>query len=100
VVEGIQTNRMCSLTIECVLLLQNVFSHQELTKAGRRWRCVSYYRMCSLTIECVLLLQYVFSLGAHQGRQKVALRGRVHPERWVAVHLCKRTHSIVREHIL
>ena len=33
--------RMCSLTIECVLLLSNVFS---------------YYRMCSLTIECVLLL--------------------------------------------
>ena len=32
---------LCSLTIECVLLLQNVFS---------------YYRMCSLTIECVLLL--------------------------------------------
>ena len=35
-----------SLTIECVLLLQNVFS---------------FYRMCSLTIECVLLLQNVFS---------------------------------------
>ena len=31
---------MCSLTIECVLLLQNVFS---------------YNRMCSLTLECVLL---------------------------------------------
>ena len=29
-------DRMCSLTAECVLLLQNVFS---------------YYRMCSLTIE-------------------------------------------------
>ena len=38
--------RMCSLAIECVLLLQNVFS------------C---YRMCSLAIECVLLLQNVFS---------------------------------------
>ena len=35
------SNRMCSLTTECVLLLQNVFS---------------YYRMCSLTTECVLLL--------------------------------------------
>ena len=33
---------MCSLTTECVLLLQNVFS---------------YYRMCCLTTECVLLLQ-------------------------------------------
>ena len=33
--------RMCSLTIECVLLLQNMFS---------------YYRICSLTIECALLL--------------------------------------------
>jgi len=31
--------------IECVLLLQNVFS---------------YYRMCSLTIECVLLLSVLF----------------------------------------
>ena len=31
---------MCSLTIEHVLLLQNMFS---------------YYRMCSLTTECVLL---------------------------------------------
>ena len=31
---------MCSLTIECVLLLYNVFS---------------YYRMCSLTVECFLL---------------------------------------------
>ena len=38
--------RMCSLTTECVLLLQNVFS---------------YYRMCSLTTECVLSLQSVFS---------------------------------------
>jgi len=33
-------------TIECVLLLSNVFS---------------YYRLCSLTKECVLLLQNVFS---------------------------------------
>jgi len=33
---------LCSLTTECVLLLQNVFS---------------YYRMCSLTTECVLLLR-------------------------------------------
>ena len=31
---------MCSLTTECVLLLQNVFS---------------YYIMCSLTTECVLV---------------------------------------------
>jgi len=37
--------QMCSLTIECVLLLQNVFS---------------YYRMCSLTIECVLLLMIIY----------------------------------------
>jgi hypothetical protein len=42
--------RICSLTTEYVLLLQNVFS---------------YYRMCSLTIECVLLLyQYFVLLGA------------------------------------
>jgi len=37
-------NRMCSLMIECVLSLFNVFSH---------------YRMCSLIIECVLLLLYI-----------------------------------------
>ena len=37
---------MCSLTTECVFLLQNVFS---------------YYRMCFLTTECVFLLQNVFS---------------------------------------
>ena len=37
---------MCSLTTECVRLLQNVFA---------------YYRMCSITTECVLLLQNVFS---------------------------------------
>jgi len=37
---------MCSLTIDCVLVLYNVFS---------------YGRMCSLTIDCVLLLQNVFS---------------------------------------
>ena len=36
-----QVYRMCSVTIECVLLLQNVFS---------------YYRMFSVAIECVLLL--------------------------------------------
>jgi len=33
--------RMCSLAIERLVLLWNVFSH---------------YRMCSLTVECVLLL--------------------------------------------
>ena len=33
--------KMCSLAIECVLLLQNVFF---------------YYRMCSFTIKCVFLL--------------------------------------------
>ena len=39
---------MCSLTMECVLLLRNVFSYS--------------YRMCSLTTEYVLLLlQNAFS---------------------------------------
>ena len=37
---------MCSLTVECVLLLWDVFS---------------YYGMCSLTMGCVLLLWDVFS---------------------------------------
>ena len=54
---GASLYRMCSLTIECVLLLCALL--------GLPWvrrRCVSlqnvfsYYRMCSLTIECVLLL--------------------------------------------
>ena len=55
---GTQYYRMCSLTTECVLLLQNVFSYYK-----RVWRSVlqKYYRMCSLTTECVLLLQNVFS---------------------------------------
>jgi len=76
--------RMCSLTVECVLLLQNVFSDLLELSLGTGalvsycrmcsfttgaltyqsvWqaRCVSsYYRMCSLSIECVLLLQNVF----------------------------------------
>jgi hypothetical protein len=45
-------DRMCSLAIECVLLLSNVFS------------C---YRMCSLAIECVLLLSNVFSCKRESG---------------------------------
>ena len=48
-------DRMCSLTIECVLLLQNVFS---------------YYRMCSPPIECVLLLSNVFSCCRTSRRQR------------------------------
>jgi len=64
---------MCSLTTECVLLLQNVFSYYRVCSLAiecgavqallDRSVCVlllqnvfSYYRMCSLTIECVLLL--------------------------------------------
>jgi hypothetical protein len=39
-IEYVLLHRICSLTIECALLLENGFS---------------YYRMCSLTIECVLL---------------------------------------------
>ena len=37
-----RSDRMCSLTVECVLWLKNV---------------LSYYRMCPLTIECVLSQQ-------------------------------------------
>ena len=51
---------MCSLTIECVLLLQIVFSYCRLCSLTTE--CVlllenvfSYYRMCSLTTECVLV---------------------------------------------
>jgi hypothetical protein len=57
---------MCSLTIECVLLLWNVFSYYRM--CSLTIECVlllsnvfSYYRMCSLTVECVLLLSNVFS---------------------------------------
>ena len=39
---------MCSLTLGCVLLLQNVFSY------------TNYHRACSLAIECVFLLQNLF----------------------------------------
>ena len=57
-------------TIECVLLLLNVFSYyvfrqhedtaavQEAAAAAKRvcQNVFSYYRMCFLTVECVLLL--------------------------------------------
>jgi len=62
--------RVCSLTTECVLLLQNVFS---------------YYRMCSLTMECVLLLWNVFSYRRPPPCPSL---------------VSKRAHSVVREHIL
>ena len=41
----------CHVTIECVLLLQNVFSYKSL----------GHMCECHVTIECVLLLQNVFS---------------------------------------
>ena len=57
--------RMCSLTIECVLLRQNVFVYYRMHSLTIE--CVrllqnafSYDRMCSLTIECILLQQNVF----------------------------------------
>jgi hypothetical protein len=43
---------MCSLTLECVLLLT-------IECVLLRENVFSYYRMCSLAIECVLLLQNV-----------------------------------------
>ena len=53
-------HRMCSLTIECVLLLWNVFSYYSLSLLSIsivfQADVFSYYGMCSLTIECVLLL--------------------------------------------
>ena len=55
-------------TVECVLLLSNVFSHIQVCKAKMEEVMAAvaakvdvalaagmYYRMCSLTIECVLL---------------------------------------------
>ena len=58
--------RMCSLTIECVLLRQNVFVYYRMHSLTIE--CVLllqnaffYNRMCSFTIECILLLQNVFS---------------------------------------
>ena len=44
---------MCSLTTECVLLLQNVE-----TQDGAEFP-LPYYRMCSLTTECGRLQQNV-----------------------------------------
>ena len=43
--------RMCSLSIQCVLFPENVFSYC-IYNTGIR----SSYRICSLSIECVLLL--------------------------------------------
>ena len=58
--------RMCSRTLDCVLLHQNAFSYFRMR--SRTLECVllhqnafSYFRMCSLTLECVLLHQNVFS---------------------------------------
>ena len=45
---------MCSLTVECVLLL-SYYRANWLTLELRHDR---YCRMCSLTVECVLLLSY------------------------------------------
>jgi len=61
--------RMCSLTRECVLLLQNMFSYY---RCGAHWHaaivpCASQYRTqylpieSVLQIECILFLQTVFS---------------------------------------
>ena len=82
---------MCSLTTECVLFLQNMFSSSNDNMHSRAslranahafvclcvggvCECVcalvcvlllqnvfSYYRMCSLTTKCVLFLQNMFS---------------------------------------
>ena len=64
---------MCSLKIESVLLLENVFSYQaarDITATLSKSKNIIFVpgsaaggacRMCSLTIECVLLLETVFS---------------------------------------
>ena len=56
--------KICSYcTIECVLLLYNVFSHYRmcsLTIECHMYR-VSPWHICRYDIECVLLLQNVFS---------------------------------------
>ena len=44
---------MCSLPVECVLLLQNVFPYYRMSTC--------HHHLCSLTTECVPLLQNVFS---------------------------------------
>ena len=61
--------RICSLTTEYVLLLQNVLNQKKCSTLDSnnseifRLRCVScaymfsYYRICSLPTECVLLLR-------------------------------------------
>ena len=45
--------RMCSPTIECVLLAPLALIGKAVCHV---WNVFSYYRMCSPTIECVLLL--------------------------------------------
>ena len=54
-------SRMCSLAIECVLLLQALLLQNTTAECGQNplaYRNVfPYSRMCSLAIECVLLLQ-------------------------------------------
>jgi len=53
---------VCSFTTECGLLLQNVFPHRPAQRATPLVApLLSYYRMCSLTTECVLLQQNVAS---------------------------------------
>ena len=93
--------RMCSLSVECVLFLQNVFSFYRMCSLSIE--CVSsgicvlflqnvfsFYRMCSLSIECVssgICVLFPSIVGEHILQRENTFYS-------------KRTHSIVREHIL
>ena len=86
--------RMCSLTIRHMhspgrscLLCPTLAGTGVLQKQGLD--VFSYYRMCSLTIECVLFRR--------TAKARTFSRGRAC---WQHFLTRKRTHSIVREHIL
>ena len=88
------------LAIECVLLLQNVFFYYRISS---RTTCMSWCADLrgaaarSLTIECVLLLiECVLLLRADlRGAARRTIVGQQERKKE-----CKRTHSIVKEHIL
>jgi hypothetical protein len=76
-----QNDRMCSLTTECVLLLQNVFSY---------YRCVRMLRNTRLEIVVLEDNLVIRHISPDLGLLCVVRN----------TFCSKRTHSVVREHIL
>ena len=82
---------MCSLTAECVRLLQSVFSYYRMcslvllqnafsytTTCSLPMTCVSYciYEMCSMYMKCVLLRRQVQQVSNTFGANNTAPQGR------------------------